>query len=194
MESDQTNYTYDLGFLTLTDSNPINFEVSLTDEQAKKNLDNLVFKNVRRLVQSLFSIKNKKDADQEEVPDEYKVIDYNQSKYDVTLPAGTTQFPRHKKIPEKRPQTRWEKFAQDKGIRKLKRGRLVYDDITKSWVPRHGGKSIKKIQESVDVIREVKPGDNPTEDPFQKAKMEKKLAQEEQRLREIRNKAEAKGN
>jgi Uncharacterized protein involved in ribosome biogenesis len=193
MESDQTNYTYDLGILTLYDSNPINFNVNLADQDSKKKLEEHSFQNIRRLVQSLFSLKNKKDAELEQVPDEYQVIDFSQSQFDVTLPEVTTAFPRHKKIPEAKALTRWEKFAKEKGIKKKKRGRLVWDEITKSWVPRHGRGSIKKIQDSVDVIREVKPGQDPTEDPFEKKALEKKLEKEKQKFRELRNKAEAKG-
>lgn len=70
---------------------------------------------------------------------------------------------------------------------------MVYDEITKSWVPRHGHGSIKKIQDSVDIIREVKPGDDPNENPFEKKTLEKKLQKENQKFREVRNKLEAKG-
>jgi regulator of ribosome biosynthesis len=70
---------------------------------------------------------------------------------------------------------------------------MVFDEITKSWVPRYGKDSIKKIQEKQDIIREVKGGDDPKEDPFQKSALEKKLNKEKQQFREVRNKLEAKG-
>jgi hypothetical protein len=70
---------------------------------------------------------------------------------------------------------------------------MVFDDITKAWVPRHGRGSIKQIQDSVDVIREVKPGEDPNENPWDKKGLEKKLSQGKQRFQEIRNKMEAKG-
>ena len=42
-----------------------------------------------------------------------------------------------------------------KGIVKHKRSRMVWDDITKDWVPRFGRGSIKKIEEDSNWIREA---------------------------------------
>lgn len=64
--------------------------------------------------------------------------------------------------------TRWERFAKDKGIRKRKRGRMVFDEIKKDWVPRWGAYSIKKNEKKANYIMEVKEGDDPYEDPFVK--------------------------
>lgn len=193
METGQLNFTYDLGNLTLYDTNLLNFKLDLNDEEVSKKLFERSAQNIKRIIQSFYAIKQKRDEEQEAVPDEYKVIEYEQSQYEIKLPDPVTVFPRHKKIPEKKALTRWEKFAQDKGIQNRKRGRMVWDEITKTWVPRYGKDSIKKIQDKVDIIREVKQGEDPNEDPFQKKSLEKKLAKEKQEFREVRNKLEAKG-
>jgi len=54
------------------------------------------------------------------------------------LPYPRTPIPREKPIPEVAPMTRWEKFAKEKGIKKRKRGRMVWDDTTESYKPRWG--------------------------------------------------------
>lgn len=56
---------------------------------------------------------------------------------------------------------------------------MVYDDITKDWVPRFGHKSVKKIEEKHNWLMEEKPGEG---NPFQKRKEEKKLQMEKQNL------------
>lgn len=45
------------------------------------------------------------------------------------LPAPTFVLPRKKKCPVPRPLTKWEKFAQEKGIVKKKKDTKVFDDV-----------------------------------------------------------------
>ena len=102
-------------------------------------------------------------------------------------------FPRYQKAPKhKTARTKWELFALEKGIKKKKRSRMVYSEELKDWVPRWGRGSIKKIQASRDVIREMKPGEE-GEDLFQNAKQEKKLALNKQKLNEFKNELRIKG-
>lgn len=98
------------------------------------------------------------------------------------------KFPRYQKVPaHKKPQTKWEIFAKKKGImKKKKRSRLVYSEELKDWVPRWGKNSVKKIAEKMNVIREVKPGDEGI-DLFQRAKQEKQLAIKKQNLNVFKN-------
>lgn len=44
---------------------------------------------------------------------------------------------------------------------------MVYDEITKDWVPRWGSNSVKKIQDDAEFIIEAKPGDDIYQDPFE---------------------------
>lgn len=72
--------------------------------------------------------------------------------------------------------------------KKQKRSRMVYDEISKDWVPRWGYGSIKKIQKSADFIRAVKPGENPNQDPWERERMEKEMGKNKQKMAEIKNK------
>lgn len=66
---------------------------------------------------------------------------------------------------------------------------MVYDPITKDWVPRFGMGSVKKIAEQHNWLMEEKPKHvEAGVDPFTYKKNEKKLEQEKQNLRELKNK------
>lgn len=43
------------------------------------------------------------------------------------LPAPKYRLPRARKVPEPKPMTKWQKFAQEKGIKKQKRDKKVFD-------------------------------------------------------------------
>ena len=57
------------------------------------------------------------------------------------LPNPFTAIPREKRIPDPKPETKWEKFAKDKGIKNKKRDRMVYDEVDQQYKPRYGYKS-----------------------------------------------------
>lgn len=73
----------------------------------------------------------------------------------ATLPQQKVLvLPREKPLPEAAPETRWEKFAREKGIDKeKKRSRMVWDDIEQKWAPRFGFK--RAYDESAHPIMEV---------------------------------------
>lgn len=54
----------------------------------------------------------------------------------IELPEPITILPREKPLPEPKPTTKWEKFAREKGIKKRKHSRLVWDEISGSYKPR----------------------------------------------------------
>jgi hypothetical protein len=56
----------------------------------------------------------------------------------VTLPAPTTILPRSQRIPDMKPQTKWEKFAAQKGIQNKKKERMIWDDERQMYLPRYG--------------------------------------------------------
>eukprot|EP01052_Picozoa_sp_SAG31_P014493 SAG31_NODE_903_length_11121_cov_10.117311_7_plen_119_part_00 len=62
----------------------------------------------------------------------------------VSLPDTVTALPREKPVPVKAPQTKWEKFAEKKGIVKKKRSRMVFDEESQEYKPRYGYKSVDK--------------------------------------------------
>jgi regulator of ribosome biosynthesis len=43
-----------------------------------------------------------------------------------------------KPIPPPKKETRWEKFAKEKGIQNRKRSRMVWDEASQEWKPRWG--------------------------------------------------------
>lgn len=42
--------------------------------------------------------------------------------------------------------TRWQLFAESRGLRLRKKSRLVYSDELKQWVPRWGSKSMQNVK------------------------------------------------
>ncbi len=56
------------------------------------------------------------------------------------LPEPTTQLPRAKPLPKPREPTKWEVFAQRKGITKRKRGKEVWDEEAGDYKRRFGYK------------------------------------------------------
>ena len=78
----------------------------------------------------------------------------------ASLPRAVLQLPREKPVPEPKPQTRWEKFAETKGIEKKKRGRMVWNEETEQWAPRYGYKRANDGGADWPIM-EVKPGDDP---------------------------------
>ncbi|CAM9795381.1 unnamed protein product, partial [Hapterophycus canaliculatus] len=82
-------------------------------------------------------------------------------------------LPRAKPVPAPKAETRWDRFAKEKGIMGSKRSRMMWDDEMKEWKPRHG---YKRANEGVlnHAIVEVKPGKDPLADPWSEARVEKK--------------------
>ena len=65
---------------------------------------------------------------------------------------------------------------------------MVYDEITKDWVPRFGMGNVKKIEDRHNWVMEEKPKHLESGlDPFTYKKNEKKLEKEKQDLRELKN-------
>uniref|UniRef100_A0A061RH30 Ribosome biogenesis regulatory protein n=1 Tax=Tetraselmis sp. GSL018 TaxID=582737 RepID=A0A061RH30_9CHLO len=88
------------------------------------------------------------------------------------LPGPSTPLPRAKPLPKPRPPTKWEIFAQQKGIQKKKRSKLLYDESSGEWRRRYG---YKKANNDEDIpIIEATSDDKVGTDPFTQARKEKK--------------------
>ncbi|EKX74090.1 ribosome biogenesis regulatory protein, putative [Theileria equi strain WA] len=98
-------------------------------------------------------------------------------------------MPRVFPLPKPKVKTRWEMFAELKGIKKHKRSRKVYDPSVDDWVPRWGYKSIKKNKVNRPPIIEVKDGEEG--DLFEKRSTKQSIMKARQKMRELRNKMEA---
>lgn len=130
--------------------------------------------NLCSLYRKLYEIKKSQDV--KEHGDDGAILEYDTSNMTVALGLPTTILPREKPCPIEKSKTKWEKFREEKGLPpRKKRSRLVYDEITKDWVPRWGVGSIKKIAEEADWARVEKPKHRHAGvDPFTYEKMEKK--------------------
>lgn len=104
----------------------------------------------------------------------------------VKLPEASTTLPREKPIPKPKPLTKWQEFAKRKGIRKTKRGRMLWDEASESWKPRWGFKRGK--DPTKDWLIEVPANADPYEDQFlkrERGKSERVAKNEYQRLKNI---------
>lgn len=100
-------------------------------------------------------------------------------------PQKSLVLPREKVIPEPKPQTRWEKFAEEKGIDDKKRSRMVWDDVEQKWAPRYG---FKRAYDDTSIpIMEVKGNDDPYADPWEKKRAEKQERVAKNSLQRERN-------
>ncbi|GFS30835.1 ribosome biogenesis regulatory protein homolog [Trichonephila inaurata madagascariensis] len=74
-------------------------------------------------------------------------------------------------LPKPKPLTKWQKFAQAKGISRKDKDRKVWDPVSEDWKPSYGYGSIKNQE---DWIKEIPDNADPNIDLFEKDKKEKK--------------------
>ena len=141
----------DTGFLTVTDTNPLDTEsygcillsillhtnLFLThfftpSHEREAYLQSNARDGVQLLVAALFSLPTQSSP---EGP-------LGQ------LPAPNTHLPRAKPLPKPKPPTKWEKFARAKGIQSQRRDRKVWDEESQTWVARWGWKGRNKAEET----------------------------------------------
>jgi len=108
--------------------------------------------------------------------------------YMLELPPPRYRLPREKRIPEAKPQTKWEKYAELKGIHKRKRGRMVFDEDSQEYKPRYGYGS--KSNDEPAVI-ELPDQADPFEDQFEKRATAKKERVQKNKKQQLRNLADA---
>lgn len=107
----------------------------------------------------------------------------------IELPEETLDIPREKPLPKAKPLTRWEKFAQEKGIEKKRRSQMVFDEKTEEYKPRHGkdrftAEGEEKKGPWLMVGSNGKPDDH---DPYAARLDDKKKSKEKQKMQEQRN-------
>ncbi|XP_054283870.1 ribosome biogenesis regulatory protein homolog [Macrosteles quadrilineatus] len=161
--------TYDLGTLLASDINDL--DVKELRSNKEKYLKSLARDNTQLLFNKIWELptENVEDAIVVNLPDQKYVL------------------PREKRIPRPKPLTKWQKFAQEKGLKKTKKSKLTWDDVLKKWVPMHGYKRAAAEREREWLV-EVPQNADPYTDVFgDKAALKKeKVAKNEfQRLRNI---------
>lgn len=103
----------------------------------------------------------------------------------VKLPPPTTKLPRQKHLPRPMPPTKWELFAQKKGIKKRKKDKVAYDESSGTWKRTYG---YERANDENDVpIIEAKATDEPGVDPFAKRRTDKKQRVEKQEKNRAKN-------
>jgi hypothetical protein len=180
----ETN-TIDVGCLTVYD-NAV-FEAGVTSLEGAE-LQSKALKAYKLLLDKIKETKSLANMEQSLRKLEHQVIDFDKNPNEFDLPKAELPLPRLLKYDSTKVMTKWEKFAQEKGIQKVKkRSRMIWSEEVKDWVPRWGRNSAKHIKEDLDVIREVKRNQNPYEDPFKATAVEKSLALKKQNIREMEN-------
>jgi regulator of ribosome biosynthesis len=102
------------------------------------------------------------------------------------LPAPTTLLPREKPLPKPRPPTKWEVFAQRKGIVKRKRSKLELDEPSGEYKRRYGYQKANDA-EAVPYIEAGAHEETGVEDPFTLLAREKKERVKRQDKRQVAN-------
>lgn len=140
----------DCGRMMISDPNSFTEEIRTETESY---LLNLTRDNVQLLVNSIWELPTER-------LDEHIV---------VKLPKPNFALPRARKLPEARQLTKWEQFAKDKGIKKRKKDKKVWDEELGKWVPTYGYQKYKAEREK-DWCLEVPQNLDPMTDMFQKKK------------------------
>ncbi|KAL6503101.1 hypothetical protein OROHE_023730 [Orobanche hederae] len=165
----ETQYEIDLGNLMAFDPHHHFVSTPSSREEMVKETTEQGTKLVQAVADALFSLPSTEDPDGPI----------------LVLPAPTTKLPREKPLPKPRPPTKWEVFAQKKGIQKRKKEKLVFDDQTDTWKRRHGYDRVNDIND-IPII-EAKDTDEPGTDPFTERRKEKKSKVEKQEKRRLGN-------
>ncbi|KIX97868.1 uncharacterized protein Z520_06646 [Fonsecaea multimorphosa CBS 102226] len=143
-----TPYTYELGYLTAIDPNPLPATSQLLSQslsERNESLRQIARDGAQSLLNTLLTT----------CP-----IQSTPEGLIMTLPAPQHYLPRWKPLPKPKPPTKWELFARKKGIGKYggslkggaaqeeRRKNLVYDEESGEWVKKWGYKGRNKKDES----------------------------------------------
>jgi regulator of ribosome biosynthesis len=64
---------------------------------------------------------------------------------DLIYEIVPNQYVLPKTMSEDKIKTKWEKFAEEKGIKKKTKSRMIYSENLKKWVPRYGSRSEQNL-------------------------------------------------
>lgn len=142
-----TPYTFDLGYLLAEDPNPLTVDRA----NIEQSLAEVARDGAQSLINQLLTtcpLSSTSDG----------VL--------LTLPAPATRLPREKPVPQPKPPTKWERFAEKKGIKpktREQRRNLAYDEDSGEWKRKWGYGGLNK-----------KGQDDPIVEVDMKAEMERK--------------------
>lgn len=132
---------YDLANMTALDSHPVDAS-KLAGAGREKYLARVARSGVQLLLHRVFALPY------EATPDGPMAV----------LPRARLRLPRRLPIPVGREETKWEKFAKEKGIKKKKRSRMVVDEQTGEFMPRWGYKVRRCALALCGRCSELRPG------------------------------------
>lgn len=101
-----------------------------------------------------------------------------------------TDLPRTLPPPPPKVETKWDKFAKERGIENRKRDRKVFDEATGEWMYRHGYQKANAKDKEWPIM-EVKRNDDPYDDPWEKARESKKTRVDKDMDNRLRNQERA---
>jgi regulator of ribosome biosynthesis len=174
------NKELDLGNLTLLDFNAV--QRGSDDAETADNITAQLVGNLQFVLNSLVDLKKKEISAVEVLPEEEQIHDFEKSTLYVMLPEPVAIFPRSRKLPDAKKETKWERFAKEKGIKKRKHAGMAYDPTLNTQVARWGRNS-KKNAVDLPIMEEKVAG----RDPFKDAKTEKKLRVAKNKLSQSKN-------
>ncbi|KAG5929400.1 hypothetical protein E4U53_002457 [Claviceps sorghi] len=131
-----TPYTFDLGLLLAQDPNAITLDHASLDQ----SLAQVARDGAQSLINQLLTtcpISSTKDG----------VL--------LSLPPPATALPREKPLPQPKPKTKWERFAEKKGIApktREQRRNLAYDEQSGEWKRKWGYGGLNKKGEDYPII------------------------------------------
>nr|XP_022318886.1 ribosome biogenesis regulatory protein homolog [Crassostrea virginica] len=158
----------DPGNLLTFDTNPL--DTTKLKQSKEEYLKSLARDNTQLLINTMWKLPTEK-------VDEAIV---------VKLPDPKTPIPREKPVPKEKALTKWQQYAQLKGINKRKKGRMTWDDQSKEWKPRWGYK--RANDDTQEWCIEVPDNaEDPNVDLFAKRKKEKKERVAKNELQRLRN-------
>ncbi|TKA80400.1 hypothetical protein B0A55_01891 [Friedmanniomyces simplex] len=121
-------YTFDLGHLLVSDPNPLPTPPTTTSTADKEAL---LAARAQTCAQAL--IKQLLTA--------CPIQRSPEGDLHIKLPDPTTALPREKPVPKEKEKTKWDKFAEKKGIKaKRKDGKLAFDEASGEWKAKYGYK------------------------------------------------------
>eukprot|EP01086_Lenisia_limosa_P005100 TRINITY_DN21259_c0_g1_i1.p1 TRINITY_DN21259_c0_g1~~TRINITY_DN21259_c0_g1_i1.p1 ORF type:complete len:389 (+),score=164.37 TRINITY_DN21259_c0_g1_i1:27-1193(+) len=164
--------TYDLGNLTAFDNSALDPK-KMTKSGLEDYLKELTRDNTQLLINQIFSLPREKS--------EVGPL--------AALPEPSTILPREKPLPKPKEKTKWEKFAEKKGIQNKKRERMVFDEQSDSYKPRFGYKRGGTLNE-VDIM----PHDSKIpvgSDPWTQESVDKKERVKKNEKQRLANKKQA---
>jgi regulator of ribosome biosynthesis len=115
---------YDEAHLTAHDSHPLERGKLSSAKKREKYLASITRDNVQLLLRRVFALP----------------YDRTEDGPMAIFPPPRSRLPRRLPVPEEKEETRWERFAREKGIKKQKRSRMVWDEQWNEWRPRYGYK------------------------------------------------------